>query len=468
MDEARAIHDRLIQNSDQTTLSADLWTEIQMIGDVIREYENLPVTLEDLLSRETLLRTLPASDHVMLGHFTESLAAKYYDCGRLERAIEPTLAAREHYLARGSVYSDVFTRFHEARIRHAQGRLKDTGDVLAAARIQIENAFGDRSDLSANCAAFEAELLYDQDRLPEAVAQLEWSVPHMEKSDGWVDVYAAAYLTAARAAAIDGSLDEARTILARARRLARRRKLRQLELLAQLCELQLLLAHGQMDGLAQNFAREIGLDALAEEMERESPAYRHVAIAASLCRARLQLIEGQTEAALAELDRLRRWASEHGAGRLMIDVNILIAAGLHRMRQIAQAQTLFDEAVGMAMFQGIVRPFVDARRFVEPLLRTTLQNRATVDRFRDQFLKRLSRSFSSRPVNNNTQGSLSPAEVEVLTYLCRGYANKEIARLIDMSPDTVKYRLKSLYKKMGVGRRRDAVAMARDRLMAAE
>ena len=50
----------------------------------------------------------------------------------------------------------------------------------------------------------------------------------------------------------------------------------------------------------------------------------------------------------------------------------------------------------------------------------------------------------------------------MLTYLCQGYANKEIARLIDMSPDTVKYRLKSLYKKLGVTKRRDAVAIARD------
>jgi LuxR family maltose regulon positive regulatory protein len=286
----------------------------------------------------------------------------------------------------------------------------------------------------------------------------------MEQSDGWIDVYTAAYLTAARIAAAAGSLDEALAVLARARRLARRRRLQQLELLARICELELLIAQGQMDGLAQNYARDIGLDALADDMMAESPTYRHVAVAAALCRARLRLIAGDTETALAELEQLRRWGSEHGAGRLLIDVNILVAAAHQRSGAAMKAQALFDETVSMAMFQEISRPFIDARRFVEPLLRATLQSRTTVDRFRDQFLKKLARSFQQRPVNSGAP-TLSPAEVDVLNYLCRGYANKEIARLIDMSPDTVKYRLKSLYTKMGVNRRRDAVALARDRLI---
>ena len=81
--------------------------------------------------------------------------------------MEPTIVAREHHLARGSAYSDLFTRFSEARIRHAQGRLKDACAILAAARVRIENGFGARSDLAANCAAFEAQTLYDQDALPE-------------------------------------------------------------------------------------------------------------------------------------------------------------------------------------------------------------------------------------------------------------------------------------------------------------
>ncbi len=55
------------------------------------------------------------------------------------------------------------------------------------------------------------------------------------------------------------------------------------------------------------------------------------------------------------------------------------------------------------------------------------------------------------------------AEGDVLYYLSQGRSNKEIARIIGMSPDTVKYRLKSVFRKIGVSRRRDAVRVSAER-----
>lgn len=467
MGEARADYDWLLESADTADHSADLWTEIHVVGDVLLEYENVPVTLEDLLAREALLRTMPANDHLMLGNACEALGAKYYETGRLERAIEPTLAAREHYQARGSLYSGIFTRFLEARIRHDQARMKEAASILGKARTEIEHRFGADSDLSANCSAFEAALLYEKDRLTDALALLDWALPHMEQSDGWVDVYAAAYLTAARAASADGGADEARALLGRAKRLAQRRRLRQLELLADLCELELLIQRFQDDEAADRLAAEIELDALAGNMALESPVFRKVAIAAALCRAKLLLIRGETAAALAELGQLRRWGVEHGSGRLLIDVDLLTACGLQQAGDNAGAQAHFDEAVGVAMFQEIKRPFLDARRFSEPLVKATLQGTQRVDRFRDQFLKDLNRSFGPQQAAAGGQSGFSPAEIAVLAYLSQGYANKEIARLIGMSPDTVKYRLKALFRKLGVSKRRDAVAVARERNLVA-
>ncbi|MFT3762243.1 MAG: LuxR C-terminal-related transcriptional regulator [Pseudoxanthomonas sp.] len=466
---ARADYDRLAAAAAGAgaQLPAGLRNEIHIVGDVLADYENRPMMLDDLLAREALLRSLPSDDHLLLANIYELLGAKYYEGGWLERALEPTIAAREHHQALGSLYSDLFTRFQEARIRRAQGRLTDSAAILAEARAQIDDAFGERSDLAANCAAFEAELLYEQDRLAEASALLEWSLPHMEQSDGWVDVYAAAYLTAARIAAAQGAADESASILARARRLAHRRGLRQLELLAQLCELQLLIQRGD-DADAHSLAGGIGLDALADDMASESATYRQVAVVASLNRARLALAEGDADAALERLERLHRWASRHGAGRRLAEANLLIAGGLMRTGAAAKAQAHFDDAVGMSMFQGMLRPFVDDRRFVEPLLRNALRETASVDRFREQFLKALSRTCSGRAPGGAAQGLLTDAEIAVLTHLSQGYSNKEIARLIGMSPDTVKYRLKSLFRKVGVHKRRDAVRVLHERGLLAD
>lgn len=272
---ARTDYDRFLVAAAGVDLSADLWTEIRVVGDTLADYENVPVSLDDLLDREALLRALPADDHLVLANFTETLGAKYLEGGWLERALEPTLAARDHYQALGSLYSDLFTRFLEARIKRAQGRHEDAVAILAAARLQITSSFGERSDLAANCAAFEAELLYEQDRRAEARSLLDWALTHMEQSDGWVSA-------------------------------------------------------------------------------------------------------------------------------------------------------------------------------------------ASGDRFRGRFLKALSKAFATRSALGEPDG-LNDAEATILRHLGQGISNKEIARLIGMSPDTVKYRLKSIFRKIDVTTRRDAVRVSRER-----
>lgn len=56
---------------------------------------------------------------------------------------------------------------------------------------------------------------------------------------------------------------------------------------------------------------------------------------------------------------------------------------------------------------------------------------------------------------------LTPREVEVLGLLAAGQANKEIARAMGVSPNTVKTHLARLYEKLGVTSRTAAIAEAR-------
>ncbi|MGH6696678.1 LuxR C-terminal-related transcriptional regulator [Sphingopyxis sp.] len=460
---ARAEFDLFFAEVGEADLSVDLKTEVRVVGDTLTDYENQPVTFDDLLSREALLRKLPANDHLVLANISETLGAKYLEGGWLERALQPTLTARDHYLAIGSVYSDLFTRFLESRIKRAQGRSREAEAILRTACANITDNYGDRSDLAANCAAFKAELLFEQDMVAEARELLAWALPHMEQSDGWVDVYAAAYFTEARALAGEGAFEEACDVIARARRVAARRRLRQLEMLADICSIELQISQGAPTHAVLAAAAVVGLDPMADMMHEESPTYRPVAVAASLCRTRLRLLVGEVDLALEELQKLRDWAEQRGAGRLLIDVNILAAAGLRKKGELERSRSCFDEAVGIAMFQNIVRPFVEARQFVQACLDDSLDADAQVDRFRAQFMKSLAKSLAVYRNNVTVLGVFSEAEAEVLLYLSQGHSNKEIARLIGMSPDTVKYRLKSVFRKIGVSKRRDAVRISAER-----
>jgi DNA-binding NarL/FixJ family response regulator len=57
---------------------------------------------------------------------------------------------------------------------------------------------------------------------------------------------------------------------------------------------------------------------------------------------------------------------------------------------------------------------------------------------------------------------ITPREEEVLGLLAAGKANKEIARQLGVSPNTVKTQVASLYQKLDVQRRTQAIQKARE------
>jgi DNA-binding CsgD family transcriptional regulator len=63
-----------------------------------------------------------------------------------------------------------------------------------------------------------------------------------------------------------------------------------------------------------------------------------------------------------------------------------------------------------------------------------------------------------RPVDAGAD--LSPREREILDLLAQGLSNKELARSLSVSENTVKTHLANLYAKLGVGRRTQALAVA--------
>ena len=71
---------------------------------------------------------------------------------------------------------------------------------------------------------------------------------------------------------------------------------------------------------------------------------------------------------------------------------------------------------------------------------------------------------AAAPGNPDAVASLgiSPRELVVLQELAAGRSNKEIARRLEVSPNTVKTHLARLYEKLGAERRTDAINRARE------
>jgi len=71
-------------------------------------------------------------------------------------------------------------------------------------------------------------------------------------------------------------------------------------------------------------------------------------------------------------------------------------------------------------------------------------------------------AFVANPVSVKPNELLSARENEVLQCIVMGYSNKEIAEKLFVSENTVKKHINSIYSKLGVSRRTQAVARAKE------
>jgi DNA-binding CsgD family transcriptional regulator len=69
--------------------------------------------------------------------------------------------------------------------------------------------------------------------------------------------------------------------------------------------------------------------------------------------------------------------------------------------------------------------------------------------------------FDGNPKGQEALG-ISDRELEVLRELAAGHSNKEIARRLDVSPNTVKTHVARLFEKLGASRRTEAIRRARE------
>ena len=138
------------------------------------------------------------------------------------------------------------------------------------------------------------------------------------------------------------------------------------------------------------------------------------------------------------------------------------AVGLESYGETNAALDLLAEAVELAVPQKILGPFLTDDALLD-LLRG-LRDRYLRDeqqlialRFVDDALIR---ATALRP--NKLPEMFSGREMDVLNNLLKGLSNKEIARALELTENTVKFHLKKIFTKLGIKRRTQAIARAQE------
>ena len=189
-----------------------------------------------------------------------------------------------------------------------------------------------------------------------------------------------------------------------------------------------------------------------------------------ISQARVHLAQGETSAALAVLEPLRKQADAKGWENERLQVVVQQAIAHHAHGEKEKAIQLLDEALALAEPGGFIRTFLDEGEPMAQLISVAAARGIMPD-----YTRKLLAAFetekhritgeSPRIIPPSSQPLIEPLsqrELEILHLIAQGLSNREIGERLFLALDTVKGHNHRIFGKLQVHRRTEAVARARE------
>jgi len=321
--------------------------------------------------------------------------------------------------------------------------------------------------VSSMASALLADVLYEVDEVQRACELLEARASVIEHA-AFPEAMLRTCIVLASAHWVSGRRLEALAQLDRLEDYASRDALDRL--LAHALALRVRLLHQQGDTVAAAISR-ARLEALADRHAASTDAGSHeIRLMKLRGDIAAQLHQGDLDAAARKMEELLHGTEAAGRLRAAVQVQLQWAIVERGRGHARRADELLVEGLRRGHQLGLVRSVIDASRRVAGAL-SELEQRHALDPVLSFYLQRLLKAAARRhePAAAAASAALSPEaealkdrEREILALLAQALPNKKIARVLGLSPETVKWHLKNIYAKLGVAGRDEAVARARD------
>lgn len=390
--------------------------------------------------------------------------------GRFEAAREALALARAHSDRSGAKFSGGYSIATAGMNLLAQARTEETLDLLAAGVARAGRWLGS-SHSSAVVVSCYIGALYEVDRLDEALEHFQ-KFHDIIVDAAALDYFAAAVIPVARIYNARGHTARATAVLEEAEQVARR------------CQWQRLIRMVAWERVRQSIvAGDVAAAGrIAEQIpERSEPSpaawlpFSEDANDDRINEIRLAIHAGHRGAALELIaDEMRRPMPD-GRVRRRVKLEILEALAHQLSGDNTRAAGPLRSALKRAAPARLVRTFLEEGEAMVDLLQQEL---ATFDTgktptaeagarrdFIAVILAGADAPMQPMPETNaRTQPleSLTEREMGILRRLAMGDSNKEIARNVFVSENTVKFHLKNIYSKLGVTSRVQAIGAGRD------
>jgi ATP/maltotriose-dependent transcriptional regulator MalT len=398
-----------------------------------------------------------ASNVVRLGHLKAGDLQKFYATPWIPYSTDED---------RRNVFASVYRRCIQGMAEAQQLRMAAAEHHYRDALGLAEQHVGPNSVAAALPASLIAKIRYDQGRMDEAEALLIDRTSLIGAAT-LLDCVLSTYVVMARIAAHRMNLGRAHALLEWAENLGNTRGWGRLRAAAMLERTRLYLDEGRVGEATEHAARLARFE--AEYLAPAPCAWSDIHRYATLARAYVASAEGRLDEAISILDPLRReWEAVHNLYSALRAETLLSIVKL-KAKRAADAVGSFRRVLTAFSQAGIHQPIVDEGADVGLLLaafRESVERGGSALELRPH-LDKLTTAWNARyqseahgPPRSAIAESLSTRETGILKLIAQGLSNKEIARTLTITPETVKSHVKHIFVKLSVEKRAQAVSRA--------
>jgi len=425
-----------------------------MRGDTQRAIE-LALVARDNYPAENLGEQLGIG--VILGY-------AYFLDGNFPKASETLHATIQSGSASDAVSATVGACGLLARLNAVQGRLHDAFDLLQNAGQMATRAGAQYPGAEAVVEVNIGSVLYEWNDLAAALEHIERGL-RSTNSWGKGDLLALAYVTLCRIQHANGDRNATVDTVQKAVDLIHTRGVfPEARGAVEVAQVKLWLAQGDLQA-ANRWAASFDIKSFGSD-----DAFRFKDELTQITRARVFMVQNKLDDAIGLLSHLEETARSAGRMGRVIEILILEALAMREIGDSEHAILALKKCLTLAEPEGYVRVFLDEGQPMQMLLAQWLAHLGP-DPLRDYAVRLLS-AFDAEPQPPASQEKVPPTgelvqqlsqrELEVLHLMSLGKTNQEIARQLVVSPGTVKAHTSSIYRKLDVANRTEAVARARD------
>ncbi|GAB5486442.1 MAG: LuxR C-terminal-related transcriptional regulator [Parasphingorhabdus sp.] len=432
---------------DRLTIGTGLLATVEFEKERGGGWLNERLGISDAVAKEN------SEAYVMCGLIRTILAIQSLSYGEFD-------VARNHIIAAESDFDHVIARVPFLYCQFGFGIIELWSNAPDKARRRFENTAdaaieicGDNSNFKNGCDLFLAVIDYwESDLNADPNYRLEQFVMRTVEGEAAYEVYSAGFDAIVHDALRHGEFEKAEGFVEELEKWTDRLAIERLVQFAQLLRLDCVVASNDLARAEQVFEKVQGwLNSDAKTVDNFG--WYHRTFAAFSCARYLGAI-GKNEEALAYTNQGLEEVDRLDVVLFRVRGNVLKAALLEHGQRWGEAIAVLKHAIVDAARLNCSRPFAGevSDKLLAEAISSVLENEPT----------HAVKDFAAKLTAAGAQKMFSTREEDVLQGIAQGKSNKEIARELDVTDNTIKFHLRNIYRKLDVKKRVPAVEKARE------